>query len=84
MLAVFATVLLAAIAVFAGSAIVATWREFGQAALALRGKLRQTGELRQFDWTARELNATRSPTSVRQLPLKAPRVVLQSGLRAAA
>lgn len=84
MLTVLITLLLTGIAVFAGSALVATWRQYGTAALALGDQLRAADKFRSFDWTAQELFARREPASVRRLPLRAPRVVLQSGLRAAA
>ena len=84
MLALLSTLLLTGIAVFAGGAMIATWRQYGPAALAIGGQLRSADEFRNFTWTAQELTARRGPASVRQLPLKAPRVVLHSGLRAAA
>lgn len=90
MLTVLITLLLTGIAVFAGSTLVATWRQYGTAALALGDQLRAADKFRSFDWTAQELPifreviGRREPASVRRLPLRAPRVVLQSGLRAAA
>ena len=84
MLALLSTLLLIGIAVFVSGAMVATWQQYGPAALALRGQLRTTVEFRSFTWTAQELIVRRGPAAVRQLPLKAPRAVLHSGLRAAA
>ncbi|HVR89474.1 MAG TPA: hypothetical protein VHG29_00065 [Novosphingobium sp.] len=84
MLTVLTTLLLAGIALFAGGALVTTWRQYGTAALALGDQLRRADQLRAFDWTSRELTARRRPATIRQLPLRAPRPVLQPGLRAAA
>lgn len=84
MLALLSTLLLIGIAVFVSGAMIATWRQYGPAALALGGQLRAADEFRNFTWTAQELTARRGPATVRQLPIKALRAVLHSGLRAAA
>lgn len=84
MLALLSTLLLTGIAVFAISAMVMTWRQYGAAMLTLGDQLRAADDFRSFTWTARELTVQRGPASVRQLPVKAPRMVLHSGLRAAA
>lgn len=87
MLALALTALFACAALLALAAMAQSWRQYGTAALALRGELKQCGVMRGFDYRIITHDMpSRGPAKIIALPVKssARRPLKQPALRAAA